>query len=377
VPLSCRSLAPRKLLPLLLLAMLGLGSLAPAPGWARVKHRFANAIWGPIKLAPGQGGCGGPARCSAFPYYRELGVDVFQFQIKWNEVAPTRPADPRNPDDPAYRWSSDFQLAVDQAAASGIRLAAMIKGSPPWANGGLGSNWAPRARDFADFAWAAAQKFPSIDLWMIWGEPTRPPNFMPQGRAGARRYARILDHAYGALKRAGRDNVVIGGMTLSDGYTEAPAWIKNMRLGGGRRPRMDWYGHNPFQRRAPRLRDDPVRADGGRRRGLNDLDTLWKELNRAYRGRTAGGRRPRKLWLSEYTVQSDGPSWAFQFFVSRQAQAARLRKSFALARRLPYVAGMGWFSLSDYPPAPNNPTWGLISYDGEKKPAYEAYEALP
>jgi hypothetical protein len=369
-------LVARKLPLLVSLLLIGLGSLSPPVVAAQPSKDFEKAIWGPIQLLPGQAGCGGPNRCSAFPYYKELGVDVFQFQIEWNEVARSKPKNPRDPNDPAYWWSRDFELAVSDAALHGIDLAVMIKGSPRWANGGLESNWAPRAADYADFAVALARRFPTINLWMIWGEPTRERNFMPQGRAGARRYARILDAAYGALKRVNRDNIVIGGMTLSGGMTVPPTWIKQMRLGGKRRPRMDWYGHNPFEKRAPRLRDDPTRARGGRRRGLNDLDTLWGELQAAYRGPT-GARAPRKLWLSEFTVQSDAPSWAFPFYVSRAEQARRLLQSFALARSLPYVEGMGWFSLCDYPTGPGTPTWGLMTYQGVRKPAYQIYRALP
>ena len=303
-------------------------------------------------------------------------MDVFQFQIEWNEVAPTKPKNPTDPNDPAYWWSSDFDLAVSDAAQHGIELAVMIKGSPRWANGGLESNWAPQARAYADFATAVARKFPSIDLWMIWGEPTRVRNFMPQGRDGARRYARLLDAAYGALKQVERDNIVIGGMTLSGGMTVPPAWIKGMRLRVAGRRAWTGTGTTPSSGGQPRLSDDPTRARGGRRRGLNDLDTLWGELQAAYRGAT-GARAPRKLWLSEFTVQSDAPSWAFPFFVSRAQQARRLARSFALARSLPYVEGMGWFSLCDYPTGPGTPTWGLMTYQGERKPAYQVYRTLP
>ena len=55
----------------------------------------------------------------------------------------------------------------------------------------------------------------------------------------------------------------------------------------------------------------------------------------------------------------------------------RLTNSFALARSLPYVQGMGWFSLTDYPSGQNTPTWGLMTYPGERKLAYQAYRALP
>jgi hypothetical protein len=38
---------------------------------------------------------------------------------------------------------------------------------------------------------------------------------------------------------------------------------------------------------------------------------------------------------------------------------------------------MGWYQLLDYPPLPNNPTWGLMTYSGQRKPAFYAYRDLP
>jgi hypothetical protein len=334
-------------------------------------RRFVNSLWGPIKFAPGEAGCPGAERCSAFPLYRRLGVDVFQYQIQWNEIAPTEPAHPRNPRDPAYRWPHEFQFAVRKARRSGIQMMFEIKGSPPWANGGNPSNWAPNPRAYAAFAYAAARRYPSVHHWEIWGEPTRTANFVPQGKAGAHRYARILNAAYGALKRVRRRNVVVGGMTFFGGYTRPPDWIEYLRLPNGRPPRMDWYGHNPFEARYPRINDRPI----GDFRGLNDIDTLWREVRRHYRG--FRGRRPRKLWLSEWTVQSDHASYVFPYSVSRAEQAKRLKAGYRLARHQDYVKGMGWYQLIDYPPAPSNPTWGLITYDGTRKPAFRAYRRLP
>jgi hypothetical protein len=63
--------------------------------------------------------------------------------------------------------------------------------------------------------------------------------------------------------------------------------------------------------------------------------------------------------------------------VSRADQAKRLRAAYLLASMLRFVKGLGWFQLIDYPPAPNNPTWGLLTYDGKAKPAFGAYRSLP
>jgi hypothetical protein len=335
-----------------------------------------KAIWGPTQLAPGVNYCPSTVRqpCSAFHVYRQLGVDVYQYQVHWDQIAPTRPRNPRNPDDPAYRWGELDRIAAE-ARAWGIRLALLIQRAPSWANGGRPPIWAPRnPRLFADFLYAASRRLPSVRMWMIWGEPPRAENFRPMAEgssAGPRLYARLLDAAYGALKSARRSNLVVGGMTLNGGTMKTPPFLRWMKLPNGRPPRMDLFGHNPFDGRFPRLADEPI----GRFRGLNDIDTLHREVRAYYR---RGHRKVPRLWLSEWTVISDRPSRIFaNFYVSVRNQARWLRAAYAIVRRTPYVAGLGWFSLLDEPLAPGSANWGLLRADGTPKPAFNAYRRVP
>lgn len=327
-------------------------------------HRALKMIWGPNTLP--QGG-------SAFPVYRRLGVDVLQAQLGWARVALRRPADPRNPADPAYAWPADLDQTVREAAAAHIQVALMVKETPDWANGGRGIAQAPdRDADYADFLVAASRRYPSVHHWMIWGEPTRPGNFSPMPenrRTGPRRYARLLDAAYGALKGASPENVVIGGMTWTLGLVTPPDFIRWLRLPDGAPPRMDLWGHNPYATRFPRLSDAPYYPG---LRDLSDVDTLHEEIARAYAGRHVPG-----LWLSEFSVASDRDNRGFQYHVSRAEQARWLTAAYAIANAAPYVAGLGWYDLADQPKSIRNGlTNGLLTRDGRQKPAFAAYAAV-
>jgi hypothetical protein len=379
---------------LLLTAVLGgiavLALAAPAHA-ANVK-----AIWGPPVFNPGIAGCPGPAKCSAFPVYRELGVDVYQFQLHFDEIAPTPPANPRNPADPAYKWPAAADGVVNDAAATGIQLAFLVQYSPPWANGGLSKEWVPNNKAFADFLYAASRRYPSVRKWLIWGEPMLGRNYqpMPPGRrSGPRRYGKLVDKSYVALKQASRQNQVIGGNTASFASSglgrSASKFIQWMRLKNGRMPRMDLFGHNPFDYRFPRLKDRPIVSGF---RGINDVDSLWSDLQAAYagkkkgagkkgkkgKGRSAGKRRKSqkvpRLWLSEYFVLSDAVFG--DRFISRDEQARYVTAAYAMVRHLKYVAALGWFTLLDSGP-PTNQNWGLMQADGIRKPAYFAYAAVP
>jgi hypothetical protein len=378
-----------------LIAVAASAMLAPtAPAGAAVE----KSIWGPDRFPVGHPECpSGPTACSAFPLYRQLGADNYQVQILWDRIAPTRPANPRNPADPAYNWPAYADFDVLQAAANGIGVALLVKGTPSWANGGQSFVWAPtNPQDYADFLYAAAQRYPSVRRWMIWGEPNYGYNFQPMppnSPVGPRKYAQILDKAYVALKQANRSNIVIGGMTVVTGDpVSVPDFIRWMRVGKGKKkrpPRMDWFGHNAFDARYPNLRDNVICCEF---RGFNDIDTLRKDLKRAYKpkkkkkkgGAAAAKKRKVKLrvpplWLSEWTVVSDHAAGNLfsGFYVSRQEQANWITAAYSIASRTPYVKGLGWYRLDDEPASSTNATWGLMTYNGERKPSFYAYAAVP
>jgi len=315
------------------------------------------------------------AGASAFPMYETLGVDTVQFAIDWSTVAPARPADPTDPADLAYRWPASIDTAVQDARRHGMHIALMITRAPPWSNGGRTSIWAPSdPRDFADFATAAARRYPPVRRWMIWGEPNFGVRFMPNAKddpIGARTYAPILDAAYGALKRVNAGNVVIGGMTWTAGDLRPAQFVRAMRLPNGRPPRLDWFGHNPFPFRYPDLSKPPLRDF----RDISDLDTLGREIDDAYR-ETRG--TPVPLWLSEFVIQSDHGSETFAEYVSRGQQAVWLKAAYRIADRLgPRVAGLGWLALVDEPPAENSANWGLLTSTLDRKPAWFAFYGAP
>jgi hypothetical protein len=319
-------------------------------------------IWGPLSM---------PGGSSAFPIYHKLGVQVLEMQLSWAETAPSRPADPTSPDDPSYIWPQALNQAVSQAVHYGIQLAVMVKGTPGWANGGKDPSWAPNnPTDYANFLQAASQRYPSVHDWMIWGEPTRSGNFNPMpanSPVGPKRYALLLEAAYGALKAVSTSNVVIGGMTYTVGLVSAPDFIRWMRLPDGKPPRLDYYGHNPYSTRFPKLQ--APYAPGVR--DIDDIETLHDELAAAYRHRPGGTP---KLWLSEFSISSDKASRAFDYFVSRPVQAKWVSAAFKLVDSVPYVAGLGWYELLDEPSSvPGYLTEGLLTASGTPKPAFYAY----
>jgi hypothetical protein len=315
---------------------------------------------------------------SRFPIYRDLGIKIYEDAIPWASIAPRRPHTPGNPRDPAYAWPAEVTQAVAEAKRYHMQVALQIIGAPTWANGGKPWNWAPiNPKDYANFAIAAAKRYPSVHLWMVWGEPSRRPDFEPltpakpfaklnvQQKLAPHIYARILEGAYGALKSVSRSNLVIGGMTYTTGDISTQQWIENLRLPDGRPPRLDMYGHNPFSFRAPNLSNPP---SPDQQIDFSDLARLSKVVDR-YLGRP--GDRDPKLFISEWTVPTK-VDLEFNFYVEPLLQAQWITDGLRIAQNLPSIYALGWIHLYDEPPESYG---GLIETDSAHKPGYAAFKA--
>jgi hypothetical protein len=355
-------------MPRLLLAALLLLTLA-VPATADARFSRKKAIWGPAQVDG----------VSQFPIYQDLGAGIYQMQLSWDQVAPTRPRRATDPTDPAYRWPAEVDYAISEARREGIRVALMLIETPGWANGGRTPEWAPnRPKDFGRFARAAARRYGDVRHWLIWGEPSRQHNFRPLPRfeaKGPRRYARMLDAAYAGLKRERRRNLVIGGNTFTTGDVSPRQFIRSMRLPNGRPPRMDLYGHNPFTTREPALRKGPL---GHGYADFSDLDTLARWIDRNLGRRPGAGRI--RLFLSEFSIPTDHANYEFNFWVTRAVQARWLRSALRITRRWERIYSLGWFSLYDEPPnGPNGDQGdevnrGLLDWQGRRKPAYRVFK---
>jgi hypothetical protein len=326
-------------------------------------HAFSKAIWGQVYRNG----------VNQFPLYRQLGVSIYEIDLPWATVAPTRPAHATDPSDPAYHWPAEVEQAVTQARIFHIRVLLQIIGAPPWANGGRASNWAPlHPAAFAAFATAASRRYPTVHLWMIWGEPTRAGNFAPlvpapststrldrAQQAAPHLYARILDSAYGALKQVSKRNLVIGGCTYTTGEIDTQQWIENLRLPDGRPPRMDMYAHNPFSYEAPSF--DASLSPFGEVQ-FSDLHELAGWIDRYL-------KRGLPIFLSEWTIPT-APDGQFNYYVSPATQAQWITDALSLSRRWSRIYALGWVNVYDDPPTTNG---GLLTETGVRKPGFEAF----
>ena len=335
-------------------------ALAPAGASA-----FEKAVWGPLTYAG----------VNQFPLYRSLGVRIYETQLNWSAVAPRKPLKPTSPSDPAYIWPVMLKREIAAAKRYGMRVLIEVADAPAWANGGHGgTGWAPKdPLTYAQFIQAAAREYPSVHMWMIWGEPNRKGDFRPETPAkytqtrltpaqkrAPHLYAELLDDAYGVLKGIDRANVVIGGNTYTAGLLDPQQWMANLVLPNGRRPRMDMYGHNPFSYTVPVFGAAP---SGYGEVQFSDLPRL-ESWTRTYFGHA------RPLFLSEFCVPTAADQ-TFNFYISPPSVAAKwVKDALVTARHAGYISALGWVDVHDRMPVNS---CGLIQQNGRRKPDFYAF----
>jgi hypothetical protein len=287
-----------------------------------------------------------------------LGVGVVRFTLRWDAVAPRKPARQRDPQDPAYRWGA-YGDVLDELHAGGIPALVTLWGSPRWANGGGAANRLPRS-GLGEFASAAARRFPWVRLWTVWNEPNSRTFSVPVSPTLYVR--RALNPAYASLKAASGANQVAGGVTSPRRTPSGMAPLAFMQGMSAAHARLDAYAQNPY----PVGRGEtPYRATCANCFTMASLPEIRRDVTRYF------GAKP--LWLTEYGYQTNPPDRLLG--VSPALQAQYVGEGALRAWREPGVTMLIHFLVRDEPSLGG---WqsGLFTVGGAAKLAYHAF-ALP
>jgi hypothetical protein len=372
-----------------LLAVVAAATARPATGsrYLRVGiYDEAQTLYGPIP--------------QTFTLLNTLHVQEIRENLYWGGtygVARRKPANARDPNDPAYDWSL-YDRTVDYAQQYGIHVLFSIYATPSWESGRPSKNIAPRNPiDLRNFAYAAATRYsgtfmgpdgsvlPAVKEWTAWNEPNNPTFLIPQYRKTATGYVMQSAIDYAKMCNAvynGVHGTLISGERVACGVT-APrgnnnpkssrpsvsplAFLRAVKQDGLKT--FDAWAHHPYYA-APT--DTPTTKPTGARGSpptavtLGNIGDLIRTVTQLY-----GNKR---IWITEYGYQTNPPDKLYG--VSWAKQAAYLTQAFAIARANPRIDMMLWFLLKD---DPNLSGWqsGLITSGGRKKPAFAAFANLP
>ena len=291
--------------------------------------------------------------------FKRLGVPLVRFTLHWNEIARRQPKDPTSPRDPAYDWRGPDRV-LRGLRRFGLTPVLTLVGTPGWANGGRGPNFAPvRPRAMRGFARAAARRYPWVRDWLIWNEPNHPLWLRPTKAAIYVRH--LLDPAYEGIHAVLPHARVGGGVTAPRGGLGgvAPvAWIHGMAAAHAR---LDAYAHNPY----PLSPRETPSSGGCKNCPSITLATLPKLLILVRRS-----FGPKPVWLTEYGYQTNPPDTFLG--VSPRKQSTLLSLAAMRAWRLPRVTMLIQYLYRDEPQL-NRFQTGLVYVNDVPKPSLNAF----
>lgn len=314
---------------------------------------------------------------SSFDDLRSLGVAWLRFDVPWNDVQPAK--------DGSYNWSPIDRI-VSAAKQHDIKLLPILLYTPSWARLPACKNTdeycSPADPDqFAEFAQAAARQYApqGVHYWEIWNEPNVGEYWGTQGNIIG--YAKLLIATSIAIHAVDPSAyIVTGGMSpaTTGGSGVSPIDFLKGLYARGAGPYFNAVGHHPYTYAVP--------ADHA------EDSNAWLQMsstNPSLRSiMAANGDGDKQIWSTEYGAPTGGPGalatmtnyLVNQDFdhVTEELQSLILTKAVQVQRNQPWSGPLFWYSYKDAGTSPdtNENFFGLIRYDGAKKPAYGALQQI-
>jgi hypothetical protein len=292
---------------------------------------------------------------------QEIGVQIVRLSLNWNQIAPSKPADATDPDDSAYDWSV-VDPAIQGLRDRKIDVLLQLVGTPAWANGGRGPNYAPDDEtSFGDFARAAAERYSWVRRWLIWNEPNQVRWLRPTSPSVYT--TRLLNPAYAAIHEVIPKAEVGGGATAPRGATHGVspiAWLEGMHAAGAE---LDAYAQNPYPLNP---KSETPRTGGCDHCTTVTMATLGRLLRLV---KSDFGKA--RVWLTEYGYQTNPPDKILG--VAPTLQARYLAEAAYVAWHTPRVDMLIHFLYRDEPELGRFQS-GLLTIRNGTKPAYHSFE---
>jgi hypothetical protein len=320
-----------------------------------------------------------PTRAENLQQASATGASVIHTTASWPGLAPTKPADAADGNDPAYKLG-DLDELVYQSGLYGLRVMIDINGTPKWANGGKAPNVMPtRLSDLTTFAKMLATRYNgrqghgTVALWSVWNEPNLQlfltPQFVGKKIVGPANYAKLYKAAYAGIKSGNPLSKVAIGETSARGRDKPLAGVSASLAPGtfakylAKVPglKFDAWAHHPYPT-SPNL--PPTQKVRYPNVVLLTLPTFEKDLKTFF-------HRSVPVWITEYGHETKPPD---PHGVSFATQSKYAVQALNIAKNDPNVQMFIWFVFHD---TTGNP-WqsGLFTSGGSQKPAYDAFGAV-
>ena len=321
-----------------------------------------------------------PDRTSMLDRAKATNATMFRAVVTWADVAKTKPANPANPLDPAYKLDDVDQLVRD-AQSRGMEVLLTIWGTPKWANGGKGPAYLPKKlSDLTTFSRALAERYsgrypgyPYVKFYSVWNESNLQlflaPQYDSKGRSVAPAlYAKLYAAAYTGIKAGNSKALVAIGETSSHGRdkalagqsgTHSPGRFAQLVAKANPRLKFDAWAHHPYPYPVSMKPTQKVRWPNV---ALSSLPQFEKSLDVWFK------RKGIPIWITEYGHETKPGE---PHGVTESQQASYIKQTLSIVKRDQRVQMFIWFVFQDT----KTSLWqsGLYRLNGAPKPGRAAF----
>jgi hypothetical protein len=305
---------------------------------------------------------------------------IIHVLANWATIAPTKPANALNGNDPAYNIS-DLDTLVQQAQEFGFEVLLTIAQTPKWANGGKTPNYPPtNMSTLTQFSQMLATRYNgskpgvgTVRRFSVWNEPNLglflAPQFDKNGNiVSPKTYAKLFAAAYQGIKNGNPNAMVAAGETSNRGRNRptgsvgndsvAPATFAHLVSVANPNLKFDAWATHPY----------PTNYPLGPGQKVAYPNVAFSTMTRFGADLAKWFHRPVPIWITEYGEQTK-PEYALG--VTYAQQASDIKKALQLASDNKYVEMFVWFIFRDS----TAQTWysGILKKNGTKKPGYSAF----
>ncbi len=308
-----------------------------------------------------------------FESLRDLGVGWVRWDVDWSVVEGKGKQN--------FDWSGPDRV-VAAANKHGINSLGIIAYAPDWAaKKGCDQErqCAPAdAGTFAFFSGMVVSRYKdSIHHWEIWNEPNTTGFWSPRPDPAA--YSEILKESYLKIKSIDPTAFVISG-GLAPSYDKkngdiSPITFVNRLYGLNSEKYFDAIGLHPYS--FPALPENKIYWNS------------WQQMSSIRRIMNANGDADKKIWITEYGAPTGGPGakknqnqlkFIEDFdYMTESAQEKILSDAIVSYQgRNDWFGPFFWYSLKDLGETKDTLEnfFGLLRYDGSRKPAYTTFQKL-
>ncbi len=302
---------------------------------------------------------------------KNAGVKWIRFDIDWSLVQKDGPK--------SYNWAG-YDLVVSVAQELGIEPIALLTYTPTWARtSGCSSNKCAPAdpSQFAEFVSLAAKRYAAsgVKVWEIWNEENYYGYWMPTVNMSS--YVSLLKASYIAIKNVDPNATVLTGglaaVMTGQGNIGEIDFVKQLYANGAK-GYFDGVAVHPYS--YPFLPS------------FNTTGNPWPGMTQMYQIMANNGDGQKKIWITEFGAPTNGPGdmailgntkkEGAADHVSEDLQSRILEDALAHYKEYAWAGPFLWYSFQDVGTDSSNKEnfFGLVRYDGSKKPAYDALEKV-